>query len=184
MTGLLSDSSSDCRMEFSAIGPRTKAKTKGAGGMSSLRITYPSSPKTTSRPTSKIDKLTLETPTTEISRIAGYNTLYGVFNSFAKNGTMGRFITSRAMLPRYMLAMMGHTTSACSWNSSGPGLSPYSTSAPRSTAPVPDPGIPMVNNGTIAPPVSELLAASGAATPSIEPLPNSSGVLDVFLAMM
>ena len=44
--------------------------------------------------------------------------------------------------------------------------------------------MPMVNNGTIAPPVSELFAASGAATPSIDPLPNSSGVFDVFLAMM
>ena len=44
--------------------------------------------------------------------------------------------------------------------------------------------MPMVSSGTIAPPVSELLAASGAATPSIEPLPNSSGCLEVRLAMM
>ena len=40
----------------------------------------------------------------------------------------------------------------------------------------------MVSRGTMAPPVSELLAASGAATPSMEPLPNSSGVVDVFFA--
>ena len=44
--------------------------------------------------------------------------------------------------------------------------------------------MPMVSSGTIAPPASELFAASGAATPSIDPLPNSSGYFEVRLAMM
>ena len=44
------------------------------------------------------------------------------------------------------------------------------------------PGMPRVSNGIIAPPVSELLAASGAATPSIAPLPKLSGCFDVRFA--
>src|SRR5258708_30666826 len=57
---------------------------------------------------------------------------------------------------------------------SGPGLSPHSTSAASNMAVVPDPGMPSVKSGTSAPPGSELLAPSGAATPSITPLPNCS----------
>ena len=38
-------------------------------------------------------------------------------------------------------------------------------------------GIPRVSRGMKAPWAAELLAASGAATPSMAPLPNSSGML-------
>ena len=61
---------------------------------------------------------------------------------------------------------------------SGPGLKPHSTSAASSIAVVPEPGMPSVSSGTSAPPVSELFAPSGAATPSTAPLPNSCGRRD------
>src|SRR3546814_17197294 len=47
--------------------------------------------------------------------------------------------------------------------------------APSSTAVEDEPGIPRVSNGTRAPETEALLAASGAAKPSTDPLPNSSG---------
>ena len=40
------------------------------------------------------------------------------------------------------------------------------------------PGMPKVSSGIIAVPVTTLLAVSGAAIPSSEPWPNSSGVFD------
>ena len=45
------------------------------------------------------------------------------------------------------------------------------------------PGMPNVSVGIRDPPVTALLAASEAATPSIEPLPNSSFRLENFLAV-
>ena len=54
----------------------------------------------------------------------------------------------------------------------------------RITAAVGLPGIPKAKVGTIAPPVAELFAASDPAIPSIEPFPNSSGVLDHLFASL
>src|ERR671918_2086560 len=45
-----------------------------------------------------------------------------------------------------------------------------------------DPGIPSVRSGMNAPAVAELLADSGAATPSTAPFPNRSGRLEKRLA--
>ena len=45
-----------------------------------------------------------------------------------------------------------------------------------------EPGMPKLSSGTKAVAVTTLLADSGAATPSGEPLPNSSGCLDQRLA--
>ena len=45
-----------------------------------------------------------------------------------------------------------------------------------------EPGMPKLSSGTKAVAVTTLLAASGAATPSGEPLPNSSGCFDQRLA--
>ena len=53
----------------------------------------------------------------------------------------------------------------------------------RWIAVVPLPGMPSVSSGTMAPPVSALLAPSGAATPSIAPWPNSCGCLDTAFSM-
>ena len=41
-----------------------------------------------------------------------------------------------------------------------------------------DEGMPSARNGIIAPPVAALFAASGPATPSMRPVPNSSGRFD------
>ena len=47
--------------------------------------------------------------------------------------------------------------------------------APSMTAVVPEPGTPSVSRGTIAPPLAALFAVSGAATPSMTPVPKRSG---------
>src|SRR5262245_3134312 len=44
-------------------------------------------------------------------------------------------------------------------------------------------GIPRVSNGTKTPVAAALFAASGPATPSIAPLPNSSGCLVSFFSV-
>src|SRR5262245_39212957 len=49
---------------------------------------------------------------------------------------------------------------------------------------VPDPGIPSASSGTILPPALALFAASGPATPSIAPLPNSDGFFEAFRSVL
>ena len=66
------------------------------------------------------------------------------------------------------------TISGCSVNIAGPGVMLYSVSAPIITAVVPDPGTPSVSMGIKEPQAEALLAASGAATPRISPLPKLS----------
>jgi len=44
------------------------------------------------------------------------------------------------------------------------------------------PGIPIASSGINAPPTVALLAASEATMPLADPLPNSSGVRETFLA--
>ena len=82
-----------------------------------------------------------------------------------------------------MLATSPQNKSGCSCISKGPGLKPHSTSAASRIAVVPEPGMPRVKSGTSAPPVSELLAPSGAATPSMMPVPNSSRRFDTAFSM-
>ena len=65
---------------------------------------------------------------------------------------------------------------------SGPGRSPCSVRAPNNNAVVASPGMPKVIRGTIAPPIDALLAASEAMIPSIIPVPNFSGYLELFFA--
>ena len=57
------------------------------------------------------------------------------------------------------------------------------TMPPSRIAVVGDPGIPRVSIGSIEPVLAALLADSGAATPSMLPLPKESGSLDIVLAM-
>jgi len=49
-------------------------------------------------------------------------------------------------------------------------------------AAVADVGMPSVSSGTSTPVDAALLAASGPATPSMAPLPNSSGCFDSFFS--
>jgi hypothetical protein len=47
---------------------------------------------------------------------------------------------------------------------------------------VAEPGMPSVSIGTMAAVAAALLADSGAATPSMAPLPKRSGVFDTFFS--
>src|SRR3546814_8873252 len=68
--------------------------------------------------------------------------------------------------------------SGCFSNRSGPGCRPWISRPPSSTAVEFEPGMPKLSVGTSAVQATVLLAASGAATASGEPLPNSSGCFD------
>src|SRR5437773_5153832 len=97
----------------------------------------------------------------------------------AEDGIRDRDVTgvqtcALPILPMYMLATRPQNSAGFSGMKSGPGLNPHRTSAASRTAVVPEPGMPRVSSGTSAPPVSELFAPSGAATPSTTPVPNRS----------
>ena len=65
-----------------------------------------------------------------------------------------------------------------------PGFRPLIIRAESMMATVPSPGMPRVSRGIRVAPVTALLADSAAAMPSTEPWPNSSGCLDMFLAVL
>ena len=81
------------------------------------------------------------------------------------------------MLAMNRLAIRPHTRSGRSANNSGPGLRPYCWKPASIIAAVAEVGRPSVSSGTSVPAAEALLAASGPATPSIAPWPNSSGCL-------
>lgn len=85
---------------------------------------------------------------------------------------------TKKILPINILLTSVHTISGCFSNRSGPGCKPSITTAPRITAVVPEPGTPIVNSGMSEPTEAALFEASGAATPSIAPLPNSLPFLE------
>ncbi len=68
--------------------------------------------------------------------------------------------------------------SACSSMNRGPGVMPLSSRALRTSAMTGVKGMPRDISGMKAEPAAALLAVSGPATPSMAPLPNSSGCLD------
>ena len=75
-------------------------------------------------------------------------------------------------------AINPQTISGLVWKSMGPGWILKDWKATRTTAAVAEVGKPSANIGTKTPAAFALLAASGPATPSIAPLPNSSLFLD------
>ena len=81
------------------------------------------------------------------------------------------------------LAISAQTSSGSRSNSSGPGWMPYDWNAASITAAVAFVGSPRVSIGTRVPAAEALLAASGPATPSIAPWPNSSGCLESFFSV-
>ena len=60
----------------------------------------------------------------------------------------------------------------------GPGVSPCRTSAEIKMAAITLPGMPSANSGTKLAGTTALSALSAAATPSIMPVPNFSGVFE------
>ncbi len=97
---------------------------------------------------------------------------------------IGRLSTSSIRLPIYMLAMMPQNSVGFCWIISGPGCKPWITKAPSNSAITTFGGMPSVISGIMALPMPALLAVSLATTPSTAPLPNSSGCLERFFAMM
>jgi hypothetical protein len=77
-------------------------------------------------------------------------------------------------LPMYSEAISAQTRSGDLSKSCGPGWRLKIWNAAMSTAAVAEVGSPNVSSGTRTPENEALLAASGPATPSIAPLPNSS----------
>ena len=73
---------------------------------------------------------------------------------------------------------MPQTSSGLLSNSSGPGCRPYCWKAASMIAAVAEVGRPRDSSGASTPAAAALLAASGPATASIAPLPNSSGCLE------
>ena len=76
------------------------------------------------------------------------------------------------------LAIRPQTSCGSFSNSSGPGWMPKPVSAASMIAAVALVGRPRDSIGTSVPAAEALLAASGPATPSMAPLPNSSGCLE------
>ena len=72
---------------------------------------------------------------------------------------------------------MPQTRSGLLSNSVGPGCSPYCWNAASMIAAVAEVGRPSESSGASVPAADALLAASGPATASIAPWPNSSGCL-------
>lgn len=79
-----------------------------------------------------------------------------------------------------MLETTHHVRSGLFIIKSGPGCSPYKINALNKIAVDADPGIPKESSGIIAPDTAALFAVSGAASPGKCPLPNFSGVLEIF----
>ena len=76
------------------------------------------------------------------------------------------------------LAISAQTSCGSRSNSSGPGWMPYWVNAASITAAVAFVGRPSDSIGTRVPAAEALFAASGPATPSMAPCPNSSGCLE------
>src|SRR5215207_6463083 len=81
------------------------------------------------------------------------------------------------------LAMSVQISNGSFSNNVGPGWIPYETKAVSITAAVALVGNPSDSIGTSVPAAEALLAASGPATPSIAPWPNSSGCLESFFSV-
>ena len=81
------------------------------------------------------------------------------------------------------LAIRPQTRSGLSVNSSGPGWRPYCWKPASMMAAVAEVGRPSVSSGTSVPAAEALLAASGPATPSMAPWPNSSGCFASFFSI-
>ena len=81
-------------------------------------------------------------------------------------------------LPIHMLATRPQKISGCDCRICGPGVSPWMTKALSIIAIMLLDGMPRVSNGMNEDWAPALLAASGPATPSTAPSPNSAGRLE------
>ena len=84
--------------------------------------------------------------------------------------------------PKYILDMSPQKRSGFSRSRRGPGVIPYTIRAPRSMAMMTFVGTPRLNMGMKPAWDADLLHVSGAATPSMTPVPNFSGCLESLLS--
>ena len=96
-------------------------------------------------------------------------------SSFTHRPTSGRFSASSMKLATSRLAIRPQTSSGLEVKSWAPGCRPNCWKPASMTAAVAEVGRPSVSSGTSVPAAEALLAASGPATPSMAPWPNSSG---------
>ncbi len=94
----------------------------------------------------------------------------------------GRLMTISIRLPNHMLATMPQNSSGRSVRIAVPGAMPWISIAPIISAITGFEGMPSVRSGMNEVWAPALLAASGAATPSTAPLPNSLGVREIFFS--
>src|SRR3989304_4129809 len=80
---------------------------------------------------SGIELFTLYMPVTQNSMMSGSIPFFGTRSMLANSGTNGRLSSSRMKLPMYMLATTAQNSSGFSAISSGPGGTPWMSSAPR-----------------------------------------------------
>lgn len=106
------------------------------------------------------------------TKMIGYKVFGGVFKIFNNKPISAIFKITKKMLPINILLTNVQIISGCFSNNRGPGCKPNITTAPNMTAVVPEPGTPIVSNGISEPTEAALFEASGAATPSMAPLPN------------
>ena len=91
-------------------------------------------------------------------------------------------MTTSMALPIHIEAIMPQNRSGFLVMTSGPGWMPWMIIAPTIRAITALDGMPRVNIGMNDVWAAALLAASGAATPSTAPLPNSPGFFEIFFS--
>ena len=91
-------------------------------------------------------------------------------------------MTTSIRLPIHIEAIRPQNRSGCLVITCGPGTMPWIVMAPTISAITAFGGMPRVSSGMNEVCAAALLALSGAATPSIAPLPKRSGVFDTFFS--
>ncbi len=103
-------------------------------------------------------------------------------SSFTHMPIIGRLSITSRKLPTHIEAIMPQKRSGLAVMICGPGWMPWMIMAPIIRAITGLEGMPSVRRGMNDVCAAALLAASGAATPSMAPLPNRSGVLESFFS--
>ena len=114
--------------------------------------------------------------------MAGNSSRYGTRNKVTQTPTSGRLMTTSIKLPSHIETIKPQNSSGCLVMTCGPGTMPWMVMAPTISAITALGGMPSVSSGMNEVWAAALLALSGAATPSIMPVPNFSGVFDTFFS--
>src|SRR3712207_2002184 len=107
-------------------------------------------------------------------RMDGYRKRYGTFSSLTHMPISGRLRITSIRLPTHIETIRPQNSVGLLVMTCGPGWMLWMVMAPTINAITALGGMPRVSNGMKEVCEAELLADSGAATPSMAPLPNSS----------